>query len=199
MKDGLEIIGPAWATKLFKDMRNVGLFRLFRRHFCREESGVASVEFAILSTVLLLMFAGGFDLVYMAAAKRDADRASMLIAHAMATCPNTSCMSDLINTYLPRKANALVRHPNAEMEIYMIQNQDNVIKPCSGTSTTLSDAKLIASAKSLLRDNDVGSAVMMTTRHTSIFPHALLNYISSSGVTYSGRTVDVMGNVGSVC
>ena len=170
-----------------------------RKLFFQEESGVASVEFALLGTVLLLMFAGGFDIVYMVAAKRDADRASMLIAHAMATCSNSSCMSDLINTYLPRKANALIRYPNATIEVYMIQNQSNTIKPCSGTSTTLTDAELIASAKNLLRDDDVGAAVMMKTNYTSILPTALLGYISPSGVTYSGRTVDVMGNIGGVC
>lgn len=172
---------------------------LSHKSFRREEAGVASVEFALLSTVLLLMFAGGFDLVYMVGAKRDADRASMLIAHAMATCPNSSCMSDLINTYLPRKANALIRYPNAAVELYMIQEQSNTIKPCSGTSTTLTDAALIASAKNLLRDDDVGSAVIVKTNYVSMFPNAILGYISASGVTYSGRTVDVMGNIGAVC
>jgi Flp pilus assembly protein TadG len=170
-------------------------FKCFRR----DKTGVASVEFALLGTVLLLIFAGSFDVVYMVSARRDADRASMLIAHAMATCPNSSCMSELINTYLPRKANALIRYPTAPLDIYLIQNQNGTIKPCSGTSTTLSDDKLIASAKNLLRSDDVGSAVMMTTSYLSILPSALLTYISPSGVSYTGRTVDVMGNVGAVC
>lgn len=167
--------------------------------FRTEQSGLASVEFALLSTVLLLLFAGGFDLVYMVSAKRDADRASTLLAHAMATCPSSSCMSALINSYSPRQANALVRYPNASLKLYMIQNQNGTIKPCSGTDTILTDAKIIASAKSVLRDDDVGSAVMLTTTYTSILPKALLSYISATGATYTGRTVDVMGNIGAVC
>lgn len=167
--------------------------------FRTEQSGLASIEFALLSTVLLLLFAGGFDLVYMVSAKRDADRTSTLLAHAMATCPNSSCMSALINSYSPRQANALVRYPNASVKLYMIQNQNGTIKPCSGTDTILTDPKIIASAKSILRDDDVGSAVMLTTTYNSILPKALLGYISATGATYTGRTVDVMGNIGAVC
>ena len=169
------------------------------RPFRNEQSGSASIEFALLSTVLLLIFAGGFDLVYMVSAKRDADRASTLLAHALATCPNSSCMSTLINSYLPRKANALVRYPNASIKLYMIQRQNGTIKPCSGTDTILTDAKIITSAKSILRDNDVGSAVVLTTTYNSILPKALLNYASETGATYTGRTVDIMGNIGAVC
>jgi Flp pilus assembly protein TadG len=162
-------------------------------------SGVASIEFALLGTVLLVLFAGAFDLVYMVSAKRDADRASTLIAHAMATCSDSSCMSALVNSYSPRQANALTRYPNASISLYMIQNQSGTIKPCSGTDTTLTDSKIIASAKSILRDNDVGSAVMLTTTYTSILPKVVLGYISATGATYTGRTVDVMGNIGAVC
>jgi Flp pilus assembly protein TadG len=169
--------------------------RLFRTN----SSGAASVEFALISTVLLLLFVAGIDFVLLVSAKRDADRASMLIAHAMATCPNSSCMSDFIGKYSPRKANALVRQPSAALEMYMIQNQNGTIKPCSGIETQLTDSKLIASAKNVLRHNDVGSAVVMTTSYKSMFPNYLMGYISSSGISYSGRTIDVMGNIGSVC
>ena len=173
--------------------------RLNFRPFLSDKTGIASVEFALLSTVVLLMFAGGFDIVYMVSAKRDTDRASMLIAHAMASCSNSSCMSDLINSYSPRRANALVRQSSATVEIYMIQKQDDVIKSCSGTKTTLADADLITTAKNLLRNNDVGSAVLIKTSYNSILPNAVLSYISPTGVTYSGRTVDIMGNIGPVC
>lgn len=174
------------------------------RSFRREESGVASIEFALLGTVLIVMFTGGFDLVYMISAKRDTDRASMLIAHAMATCPRSSCMSDFINTYLPRQKNALVRYPSASIELYMIQyfkigNQLPELKPCSGTNTTLNDEKLKVTAKSVLKINDVGSAVLVKTKYTSLFPYAVGKYISSGTQEYEGRTVDVMANIGSLC
>lgn len=173
--------------------------RMHLRRFRTEQSGLASIEFALLGSVLLLLFAGGFDLVYMVNAKRDADRASTLIARAMASCPNSSCMSALINSYSPRQANALVRYPNAAIKLYMIQDQNNVIKPCSGTDTTLVDASTIASAKTIMRDDDVGSAVMLTTTYTSILPKALMGYISATGATYTAHTIDVMGNIGAVC
>lgn len=158
------------------------------------------MEFALLSTVLLLMFAGGFDIVYMVGAKRDADRASMLIAHAMASCPDSSCISTLGDIYQQRKANALIRYPNASVEYYMIQNQYNEINPCSGKLTTLTDTKLITTAKNILRHGDIGSAVLVKTNYVSMFPNAVSSYITSSGVTYSGRTVDVMRHIdGALC
>lgn len=40
---------------------------------------------------------------------------------------------------------------------------------------------------------------MLTTTYNSILPKALLGYISATGATYTGRTVDVMGNIGAVC
>lgn len=187
------------SAKWLTTLQGVRLSPRSLRSFRRAESGIASVEFALLSTVLLMMFAGGFDVAYMVGAKRDADRASMLIAHAMATCSSSSCMSEFINTYLPRKSNALIRYPSAAIELYLIQNQSSTIKSCSGTSTTLTDSKIIASATSLLRTDDVGSAVILTTSYTSMLPNMVLGYIKSAGETYSGRTVDVMGNVGAVC
>lgn len=173
-------------------LHSMNLFRSSR-------SGVASIEFALLGAVLLLLFAGAFDLVYMVSAKRDADRASTLIAHAMATCSDSSCMSALINSYSPRQANAFMRYPNASISLYVIQNQNGTIKSCSGTDTTLTDGKIIVSAKNILRDGDVGSAVILTTAYVSILPNAILNYISATGASYTGRTVDVMKNIGTVC
>ena len=167
--------------------------------FQRSQSGVAAVEFALISTVLLLLFAGGVDLVYMVSAKRDTDRASMLIAHAMATCSNSSCMSDLINSYAPRKANALIRYPNATVNLYVIQRQSGAIKVCSGTGQVLTDSDVLASAQKILRDDDVGSAVILTASFTSILPKALMSYISASGATYRRYTVDVMSNAGAAC
>ena len=173
------------------------MFTQFQR-FRRAESGIASVEFALFSTVLMLLFAGGLDLVYMVSAKRDTDRASMLIARAMTSCSSSSCMSDLINTYVPREANALIRYPTATIDLYMIQRQSGNIQTCSGTQRVLTDADVITTAKNIMRDDDVGAAVVMTTTYTSFLPKALLGYIGS-GVSYRKYTVDVMGNIGSVC
>lgn len=173
--------------------------RMSLQRLRRSESGIASVEFALISSVMLLMFAGGYDLVYMVGAKRDADRASMLIARAMATCTNSSCMSDLINTYIQRKANALVRYPNASVDMYMIQRQSSQIQICAGTQRTLTDADVINTAKNIMQDEDVGSAVVMSITYKSILPVAFTSYISNSGVVYRKYTIDVMNHAGAVC
>lgn len=169
------------------------------RQFRTATTGVASIEFALLSTVLLILFAGGFDLVYMVGARRDADRAAVLVAHAMATCPTSSCIPDLIYTYIKRETNALVRYPSAKIDLYMIQRQNGQIQTCNGTQKLLTDSDVIASAKNILQDNDVGTAVILTTTYTSILPNALMSYISASGVTYRRYAVDVMSNVGPLC
>ncbi|GEP10750.1 TadE/TadG family type IV pilus assembly protein [Methylobacterium gnaphalii] len=170
-------------------MRNP--FKCFRR----EQSGVASVEFALLSSVLLLILMGGFDLVYMVSAKRDADRASVLIARAMTSCSASSCVQDFIQSYLPREANALIRYPNASVDLYGIQYVGGQLKTCFGKDDSpLSDSAVIALAKTIMRDKDFGAAVTLTTTYTSILPKFLVGYISSAGASYSRYTVDVMRN-----
>lgn len=167
--------------------------------FLRSSRGTASVEFAILGSLALLIFAGTHDIVFMVNTKRDVDRASVVIARAMSTCPNSSCMSALIDTYITRRANAFMRYPTATIDMYMIQKSSGSIQVCSGTRTTMTDADLLASAGTILRDGDIGAAVVITSTYTSVLPAFVKSYISPSGVSYRGHAIDVMVNASAVC
>ncbi len=167
--------------------------------FLRSRRGTASVEFAIVGSLALLMFAGTHDIVFMVNTKRDVDRASVVIARAMSTCQSSSCMSDLIDAYITRRANTLVRYPKATIDMYMIQKSNGSVKVCSGTRTTMTESDLLASAGSILRDGDIGAAVVITSTYTSVLPAFVKAYISPSGASYRGHAIDVMTNASAIC
>ncbi len=167
--------------------------------FLRSRRGTASVEFAIVGSLALLMFAGTHDIVFMVNTKRDVDRASVVIARAMSTCQSSSCMSDLIDAYITRRANTLVRYPKATIDMYMIQKSNGSVKVCSGTRTTMTESDLLASAGSIMRDGDIGAAVVITSTYTSVLPAFVKAYISPSGASYRGHAIDVMTNASAIC
>ncbi|KTS28746.1 hypothetical protein NS228_07935 [Methylobacterium indicum] len=167
--------------------------------FLRSVRGTASVEFAVISSLALLMFMGTHDIVFMVNTKRDVNRASVVIARAMSTCSSSSCMSDLIDAYIKRRANTFVRYPGATIDMYMIQRSGGTVKVCSGTRTTLTDADVIASAGNIMRDGDIGAAVIISSTYTSVLPRFVKTYISPSGVSYRGYAIDVMTNANAIC
>lgn len=179
--------------------------RKLGKRFLASESGIASVEFGLFFTILLVLCTGSFDIVYMISARRDADRASMLATRVLVTCPNTTCILDTMDKYYKRRANVLWRYPEAEVGISMIERISGAIILCSGTGKTL-DADVKATAMNLFRDDDVGAAVTIKAPYTSIMPKELfgpngvLKYMSTTGkVSYRAYTVDVFANNGKVC
>ena len=61
----------------------LGLLPRFRA----ARDGAIAVEFALISTVLLTLFAVTLDLSFMFYAKRDAERASTFLTHTLTSCP----------------------------------------------------------------------------------------------------------------
>ncbi|BAQ45349.1 Flp pilus assembly protein TadG [Methylobacterium aquaticum] len=167
--------------------------------FVRGSRGTASVEFAVISSLALLMFMGTHDIVFMVNTKRDVDRASVVIARAMSTCQNSSCMSDMIDAYIKRRANTFVRYPSATIDMFMLQKNGGSVKVCSGTRTALTDADVLASAGNIMRDGDIGAAVIISSTYNSVLPGFVKTYISPSGVSYRGYAIDVMTNANAVC
>ncbi|KMO37652.1 TadE/TadG family type IV pilus assembly protein [Methylobacterium aquaticum] len=165
----------------------------------RANRGTASVEFAMISSVLLLMFIGTQDIVFMVNMKRDVDRASVVIARAMSTCQNSSCMSDFIDSYITRRANTLVRYQRATIDMYMLQKSGGSIRVCSGTKTAMTDTDVLSSAGTIMRDGDIGAAVIITSTYSSVLPNFVKTYINRSGVTYRGYAIDVMTNASAIC
>jgi hypothetical protein len=179
----------------------LGLLPRFRA----ARDGAIAVEFALISTVLLTLFAVTLDLSFMFYAKRDAERASTFLTHTLTSCPantttntalawrGTDCVTATMNLLKDRMPNVLVNFPDVTFGMASIQRVSGAIRMCPGNMTYL-EGDMQTSALSVLKDNDAGALAYLTITYKPFLPQLVYTYLSSSSAIFRQYTVDVRGN-----
>ena len=173
--------------------------------FRSAREGAVAVEFALISTVLLALFAVVLDFSIMFYAKRDAERASTLLAHTLTSCPantttntllawrGTDCVTATMNLLKDRIPNVLVNFPDVTFGMASIQRVGDVIRMCPGNMTYL-ESDMQTSALAVLKDKDAGALAYLTITYKPFLPNLIAQYMMGSSTTFREYTVDVRGN-----
>lgn len=169
------------------------------------QEGAIAVEFALISTVMLTLFAVALDFSFMFYARRDAERASTLLAHALTSCPantttnttlawrGTDCVTATMNLLKDRMPNVLVNFPDVTFGMASIQRVGTAIRMCPGNMTYL-ESDMQSSALALLKDNDAGALAYLKITYKPFLPGLISAYVTGSGTTFRQYTIDVRGN-----
>lgn len=149
------------------------LARIFRRGsrrgIVRDQSGVAAVEFAFISTAMFAMLSGAVDLTYAITIQRDLNRIAAEIAMALASCPDESCLTQTIQSIGPRRPSIAPALPTIEIGMAYFQEKNNAIDGNSmGGTMTFLPPDMNARALTLLGDLDHGVAVRVSYTHRPI-------------------------------
>lgn len=175
------------------------------RAFRSAREGAIAVEFALISTVLLTLFGVVLDFSIMFYAKRDAERASTLLARTLTSCPantttntaltwrGTDCVTATMNLLKDRMPNVLVNFPDATFGMASIQRVGSTIRMCPGNMTYL-EGDMQASALALLKDNDAGALAYLRITYRPLLPSTMATYLTGSSTAFREYTVDVRGN-----
>ena len=173
--------------------------------------GAVVVEFALISTVLITLFAASLDLSYMIGAKRDSERASALMVRTLSSCPpqgsgvaatwkGTDCVKNTIDLLNARVSNLIVTFPDATFGAVPFQRKSGAIKMCAGTMTYL-ETDMLASALSTLKDDDVGALVYLKVPYYPFLNQSISTFAlgatsnpDTSTTTYRQYSIDVQGN-----
>ncbi|GJD62420.1 hypothetical protein [Methylobacterium frigidaeris] len=162
-----------------------------------------AVEFALLATVLLTLFAGLIDLIQISAITRDIERSSTQIGTLIASCSRSSdqsCTTNTMNTYMARQANALIRYSQNQPTVSMAQisESNNTLKICAGNMTYL-ESDILASALALMADKDNAIVVVIQIKYAALFPLISRYFTGSTGYTIRGWTTTVHSSGSNVC
>lgn len=143
------------------------LRRVRRRDIVRNESGLAAVEFALISTGMFAMLSGAVDLTQTITIHRDLNRLVAEIAQVLAACPDETCRNVTIQSINERRANVAPKFASMQLGMAHFDRTNGKIDPIRGTMTFL-PADMNAQALSMLADKDKGVAVLATYTHQPI-------------------------------
>jgi Flp pilus assembly protein TadG len=148
-------------AKLFRPSRRRGLLR--------DQSGVAALEFALLSTGLFVMLSGAVDITQTVSIQRDLNRVASEIAMVLAACPNEACVDLTIQSVMDRKVNIAPQLGTIQLGMARFKEKNNQIDGNSmGGTMTYLPTDMNTRALTLLNDGDSGVAVLATFTHRPI-------------------------------
>lgn len=138
-----------------------------RRGLFRDQSGVAAVEFALISTGMFAMLSAAVDMTQMITIHRDLGRLTAEIAQVLAACPSQTCRNDAILSINDRRANIAPQLDGVQLGMAHFDRTNDKIDPIRGTMTYL-PADINAQALAMLANGDSGVAVQATYTHKPI-------------------------------
>lgn len=182
-------------------VRPRGFHRVAR--FRRSGRGSVAVEFALLTTSLLTLFAGLVDFIQISTITRDIERSSTQIGSLIASCSRSSdqsCTTNTMNAYIARQDNALVRYSQNRPTISMAQvsESNGALKICAGNMTYL-ESDVSASALALMADKDNAIVVVIQIQYVALFPVISRLYTGIASSTIKGWTTTVHSSGSNVC
>lgn len=171
--------------------------------FRRSERASVAVEFALLATTLLLLFAGLIDFIQISTITRDIERTSTQIGSLIASCSrlsDQSCTTNTMNAYMARQANTLVRYSQNQPTVSMAQisESNNALKICVGNMTYL-ESDVSSSALTLMSDKDNAIVVVIQIKYVALFPLISRLFTGTTGTTLRGWTTTVYSSGSSTC
>lgn len=171
--------------------------------FRRSARASVAVEFALLATILLMLFAGLVDFIQISTITRDIERSSTQIGSLIASCSRSSdqsCTTNTMNAYMARQANTLVRYSQNQPTVSMAQisESNNAIKICAGNMTYL-ESDVSSGALALMSDKDNAIVVVIQIKYVALFPLISRLFTGTTGTTLRGWTTTVHSSGSSVC
>jgi Flp pilus assembly protein TadG len=184
------------ATRRLRGLAAIDRFR-------RGEGASSAVEFSLLATTLLLLFAGLIDFIQISTITRDIERTSTQIGNLIASCARSSdqsCTTNTMNAYMARQANTLIRYSQNQPTVSMAQisESNNALKICAGNMTYL-ESDVSSSALALMSDKDNAIVVVIQIKYVAMFPLISRMYTGTTGTTIRGWTTTVHSSGSSVC
>ncbi|MEA1834042.1 hypothetical protein U8607_18290 [Methylobacterium durans] len=159
-----------------------------------DREGGLGVEFALLASILLVVFGGVIDLVSLSGKTREMERSSTHVAAILTSCPrqgSDGCLSRTMQDYRDRKANALVGLPSAaSVGIAQISRVRGALHVCAGPMTYL-DADVAQAAQSVLADGDTAIVVVIQADYRTLLPGIARAFMSQTGRTLRRWTISV--------
>lgn len=145
------------------------LRRAPRRDIVRDQSGVAAIEFALISTAMFAMLSGAVDLTQAITIQRDLNRVAAEIAQVLAACPKEDCVDRTIQSILARRGNIAPNLPTMQLGMARFKEVNNQIDGNSmGGTMTFLPPDMNTRALALLANDDSGIAVLATYTHQPI-------------------------------
>lgn len=147
--------------------------RLFRnanqRDLIRDQSGVAAVEFALMSMVMFMMLSGAVDATQAVTIKRDLDRLTAEIAQSIAiACKGASgCSISVMDAIRSRQANIAPQLATVQLGMATFLKKNNRADDIVGTMTYL-PTDMNTDAMARMAEGDRGVAVLATYTHAPI-------------------------------
>lgn len=126
-----------------------------------DTSGAASIEFAVIAMVLLVMMSAAFDLSRVVVAQRDASRASVELAQTLASCVTSSCILTAGQSVMDAKASIYGNTPGLSSNWVYVSRKSNTVVVSFGNMTYL-PSDIRNKALSTLEDNDSGVCTLIT-------------------------------------
>lgn len=149
-------------------MRIPRLPRRERRGIVRDESGLAAVEFALLSAGMFMFLSGAVDVINTITIHRDLDRFTAEAAQVLASCKGAPACAiatmDAINT---RRTNIAPKLGTMQLGMAYFDKANNRLENMGGTMTYL-PSDMNSQALSMLANGDKGVAVLATYTHQPI-------------------------------
>lgn len=140
-----------------------------RRGIVRDQSGVAAVEFAFISTGMFALLSGAVDLTYAITIQRDLNRVAAEIAQVLAACPDEACLVQAVQSVGPHSGAIVPQMSTIQIGMAYFQKKNNVIDGNSfGGTMTYLPADMNTRALSLLGDLDQGVGVLVSYTHQPI-------------------------------
>lgn len=150
-----------------------------RRGFLRDQSGVAAIEFALISTAMFAMLSGAVDLTQAITIQRDLNRFTTEAAQVLAACKDKDkCFILTMQAIDARRANIVPKLQAMELGMARFTRKDSRFDDIGGTMTYL-PASMNTEALDRLEEGDKGVAVRATYIHRPI----ILGFADNWGFT----------------
>jgi len=157
------------------------------RSIVHDESGVAAIEFALISTGMFAMLSGAVDLTQAITISRDLHRLTAEIAQVTTACPDLSCRRNVLLSPNERRANIAPQLATMVASTAYFGKVNNAIVNMEGSMTDLT-SDLKAQALALLQNGDNGVAVQITYTHRPI----ILGFAQHWGFSTKNFTASVV-------
>ncbi len=134
----------------------------------RDQSGIASVEFAMITAVLLVLLAGALDVYHMVTSRRDAERIAVEVVQTLAACSSSPCVLQAGMTLAANQKNAFLTSVAPTISWSYVSRVNDKILVSFGNMTYLPADVESAAKVALPGNNDNGVCSIVTTRIDSI-------------------------------
>lgn len=156
----------------------------------RDESGVAAVEFALISAGMFMLLSAAVDMTQMITIDRDLDRVTAEAAQVVAACPDIACRRDVFLGLQSHVANIAPQLATMRITGAYFGRKGNLITNMEGPMTDLQVEKVNLKPKALavLQDGDKGVAIYASYTHRPI----ILGFAQKWGFTTMNFASDVV-------